>query len=133
MLRLEYGPLKLKPVFSNSFKLQVSLREFKCRSIILRPSVLCYDDTVLLNPVNHYLNNFINFGSLIGFGKYYWVDQTKEGEKGAICVVDTRNRHEVSVGKCEGKKQMGDIGLDGKIIFRSTLKKLVVGLYIGRD
>jgi len=47
--------------------------------------------------------------------------------------VDTRNPHEVSVGKYEGKNNTGDICMDGRIIFSSALKELIVGLYIGRS
>lgn len=46
-------------------------------------------------------------------------------------MVDTRNTHEVSVGKYEGKNNMGDICMDGRIIFKSDLKELILGLYIG--
>lgn len=48
-------------------------------------------------------------------------------------MMDSRNPHEVSVGKYEGKNNMGDICMDGRIIFRSAFNELIVGLYIGRN
>jgi hypothetical protein len=48
-------------------------------------------------------------------------------------MVDMRNPLDVSVCKYEGKKYMGNICMDGWIILRSTLKEVIVGLYIGSN
>jgi hypothetical protein len=60
-------------------------------------------------------------------------DKLENNEMGEACSADGEGRgvYRVLVGKPEGKRPLGDPGVDGRIILRWIIRKWDVGLWTG--
>jgi hypothetical protein len=68
--------------------------------------------------------------------QYCWDDRIKEDEMGGACSVHgvMRYAYRIFIGKPEGKKPLGILGVDGRIILKWILwKKGLEWIHMGKD